>query len=94
MKKAWLIAASLAAALGATSAFAAPVSLSPGVYIPSADAPQRIEARLRRHTCVARSRTSVGYEVSTSLAVARAGALAQCAVRTRRGLVCVLVSCT
>ena len=66
--------------------------LDGGVYAPRTDAPMLVQAA-HRYTCVARSRTSMGYEVSTSLAVAKRGALAQCAVRTRRGLVCVIVSC-
>jgi hypothetical protein len=91
MNRIWILAAALAT-LAAPAAFAGPARLDAGVYSPRTDAPMLVQAA-HRWTCVARSRTSMGYEVSTSLAVAKRGALAQCAVRTRRGLVCVITSC-
>jgi len=92
MNRVWILAAALAATLAAPAAFAGPGPLDAGVYSPRTDAPMLVQTA-HRWTCVARSRTSMGYEVSTSLAVAKRGALAQCAVRTHRGLVCVLTSC-
>ena len=94
MKRAWIVGAALAASLGTASAVAAPATLDSGVYSPRTDAPELVQNRGHMWYCVARSRTSSGWERSASLAVAKRGALAQCAVRTRRGLVCVLVSCT
>ena len=51
------------------------------------------DASARAYKCIARSRTSSGWEVATTLAGARLGALRQCAVRTPRGLRCYITSC-
>jgi hypothetical protein len=47
-----------------------------------------------RITCYAHSRTAYGYGYSPSRAVAIRIALSQCAIRTPRGLVCRITSCT
>jgi hypothetical protein len=86
-------AASLLAGAATAPAIAAPASpLDPGVYSPSTDAPMHLDAR-RVYKCTARSRSAYGYEISASLAVAKKGALVQCAVRTPRGQTCVITSC-
>jgi hypothetical protein len=92
MKTAILAAALAAATLGVAAAAAATGPLDPGVYRPG-DA-QLQPARLRVHTCVARSRVAVGYWTSTSLSLSRRRALVQCAVRTPRGFNCFITGCT
>jgi hypothetical protein len=89
-----MLGAALAACLGADVATAsASAPLDPGVYAPRTDAPALAPARYHRWTCIARSRMAYGYGVAASRPAAARMALAQCAVRTRRGLVCVLTSC-
>ena len=92
MKLPPIAAAGAALALFVGAAKATP--LDNGVYRPGADAPTLIQARARTHTCVARSRTAVGYWTARSLATAKHGALVQCAIRTPRGVLCVIVSCS
>ena len=46
------------------------------------------------HTCYARSPRATGWGTSPSRATAARIALNECAVRTPRGLVCVLTRCT
>ncbi len=45
------------------------------------------------HTCYAHSRVAYGYGISPYLGTAKVIALRECAVRTPRGLVCVITSC-
>ncbi len=90
-----MIAVALAAAtLGGASSAHTLNGLNDGVYSARSETPALQPAAVRRHTCVARSRTAVGYWTTTSLAAAKLGALRQCAVRTPRGLVCLVVSCS
>jgi hypothetical protein len=67
-----------------TLAVAATVLLATAVCTTTADA---------RITCVARSVQAMGYGISPRLATAKTIALAQCAVRTRRGLMCRITAC-
>jgi hypothetical protein len=90
-----MIAAALAAAaIGGADCAQASTNLDDGVYSPRSEAPSLQQAAYRRHTCVARSRTAVGYWTTTTVAGAKLGALRQCAVRTPRGLLCLVVSCS
>jgi hypothetical protein len=66
-----------------TLAVAATVLLATAVCATTADA----------HTCTARSVQAMGYGISPRLATAKAIALTQCAVRTRRGLMCRVTAC-
>ena len=90
-----MIAAALAAAtIGGASSAQTSARLDDGVFSARSGAALMQPAAYRRHTCVARSRTAVGYWTTTSIAGAKLGALRQCAVRTPRGFVCVVVSCS
>jgi hypothetical protein len=90
-----MIAAALAAtAFGGASSAHTSSGFNDGVYSVASEKPALQPAALHRHTCVARSPMAVGYWTTTTLAGAKLGALRQCAIRTRRGLVCVVVSCT
>jgi hypothetical protein len=90
-----MIAAALAAAaIGGASSAQTTANLNGGVYPPHVTASLFQPAAYRRHTCVARSRTAVGYWTTTTVAAAKLGALRQCAVRTPRGFLCVVVSCS
>jgi hypothetical protein len=91
MRPALTAAALAAAAVCGASQAATPIDH--GVYSPRSDAPTLTEARYS-HTCVARSATAMGYWTARYLATAKLGALRQCAVRTPRGLVCLIVSCS
>ncbi|HXQ15890.1 MAG TPA: hypothetical protein VN814_14845 [Caulobacteraceae bacterium] len=91
MRPALIAAAFAAAAFCGASQAATPIDN--GVYSPQTDAPTLTQARLS-HTCVARSAVAVGYWTARYLATAKVGALRQCAVRTPRGLVCLIVSCS
>ncbi|HTP77292.1 MAG TPA: hypothetical protein VMJ73_09955 [Rhizomicrobium sp.] len=51
------------------------------------------EANARAYKCTARSPVAYGWFISPSLSVARYNALRQCAIRTPRGLVCLIRSC-
>jgi hypothetical protein len=86
-----MLGAVLAAVLS-SGAVASPAPLDPGTYSPRTDAPVLTEVA-HRWTCIARSRVAYGYGISTSKAVAGRLALSQCAIRTPRGLTCVLTSC-
>jgi hypothetical protein len=66
-----------------TFAVAATLLLATAVGVTSAEA----------RTCVARSVQAMGYGISPRLATAKAIALTQCAVRTRRGLMCRITAC-
>ena len=94
MTRTMLAAALAAAAIGGSSSAQTSAKLDDGVYSPRSEAQLVQPAAYRRHTCVARSRTAVGYWTTTSVAGAKIGALRQCAVRTPRGFVCVVVSCS
>ena len=90
-----VIAAALAAAaIGGASSAQTSANFDNGVYSPRSDTQLMQPAAYRKHTCVARSRLAVGYWTTTTLAAAKLGALRQCAVRTPRGLVCLVVSCS
>jgi hypothetical protein len=89
-----LAAAALAAgALGGASLAATPGGFDAGVYRPASDAP-KLELAYHRRYCIARSPVAYGYGLSASLVTARALALANCAVRTPRGMRCFVTSCT
>jgi len=45
------------------------------------------------HACTAHSIQAMGYGISPSLAVAKRLALANCAIRTHRGLICRITAC-
>ena len=94
MKRTMIAAALAAAALGGASSAQTSANLDSGVYSASSDAPLMQPAASRRHTCVARSRLAVGYWTTTTVAGAKLGALRQCAVRTPRGFLCLVVSCS
>jgi|SRR5579872_6954267 len=93
-----ILAAALAA-LCAASAQASPgaARLDPGLYSPGgSDAPTLQSARTIRvhvYTCTARSQFAYGYWTAAYLAVARQGALVQCAARTPRGFLCRITRC-
>jgi hypothetical protein len=91
MKLGLIAAALTAAAMCGASQAATP--LDNGVYSPHTGAPSLTEVRLS-YTCVARSAVAMGYWTARYLATARLGALRQCAVRTPRGMVCLIVSCS
>jgi hypothetical protein len=93
--KTMMIAAALAAsAMASASSADAPARLDQGVYSSRADAPMRIEARLRAYSCIARSAVAMGYWTGPTRAAARLGALRQCAVRTPRYMACFIASCS
>jgi hypothetical protein len=94
MKRTMIAAALAAAAIGGASSAQTSATLDNGVYSPRRDAQPLRPAAYRRHTCVARSRLAVGYWTTTSVAGAKLGALRQCAARTPRGLLCLVVSCS
>jgi len=94
MTRTMIAAALAAAAIGGASSAQTSRALDDGVYSPRSQAPALQQVAYRRHTCVARSRTAVGYWTTTTLAGAKLGALRQCAVRTPRGLLCLVVSCS
>jgi hypothetical protein len=90
--------AALAGALGclmlAGAGSAEPIG-APAVYTPTAAPllqPVRV-IKIHVYTCTARSRVAYGVATSGVLATARRGALYQCAVRTPRGLVCLITRC-
>ena len=89
-----IIAALAAAAIGGATTAQASAKFDDGVYSPRAGTQLMQPAAYRRHTCVARSRLAVGYWTTTTVALAKLGALRQCAARTPRGLLCVVVSCS
>jgi hypothetical protein len=93
MKRTILVAAFAAAALGGASFAATPSGFDSGVYTPRTDAPVLQQAAYRHH-CIAHSRVAYGYGYSLSLAQSKAIALSQCAIRTPRGLLCVITSCS
>jgi hypothetical protein len=88
------LAAAIAAATICCAGSAASTGFSDGVYSPRTEVTLAREAAYHRHTCVARSRLAMGYWTTTTVAAAKVGALRQCAVRTPRGLLCVVVSCS
>jgi hypothetical protein len=94
MMRMMIAAALAAAAFGGASSAQISANLDRGVYSPRSQAPLMQPAAYRRHTCIARSRLAVGYWTTTTVAGAKLGALRQCAVRTPRGLLCVVVSCS
>jgi hypothetical protein len=94
MTRMMIAAALAAAAIGGASSAQTSASFDNSVYSPRSEAPLMQPAAYRRHTCVARSRTAVGYWTTTTVAGAKLGALRQCAVRTPRGFLCVVVSCS
>jgi len=51
------------------------------------------DASARAYRCTARSPLAFGWFISPNLAVSRYNALRQCAIRTPRGLVCLIRSC-
>jgi hypothetical protein len=51
------------------------------------------DASARVYKCTARSPVAFGWFISPNLSVARYNALRQCAIRTPRGLVCLIRSC-
>jgi hypothetical protein len=91
MKLGLIAAAALATAAMVGASQAEP--LDKGVYSPRTDAPALTNVRLS-YTCVARSAVAMGYWTARYLATAKVGALRQCAVRTPRGMVCLIVSCS
>ena len=93
MKRTILVAALAAAALGGASFAATPSGFDSGVYTPRTDAPTLQHAYYMYH-CVAHSRVAYGYGNSRLLGSAKAIALSQCAIRTPRGLLCVITSCS
>jgi hypothetical protein len=94
MTRTMIAAALAAAAIGGANCAQASTNLNDGVYSPRNGTPVLQQAAYRRHTCIARSRTAVGYWTTTTVAGAKLGALRQCAVRTPRGLICLVVSCS
>jgi hypothetical protein len=82
-----------AAALGGASVAAAPGGFDSGVYRPRADAPT-LQPAYYVHHCIAHSRVAYGYGYSRSLTSAKAIALANCSVRTPRGLLCLITYCS
>jgi hypothetical protein len=94
-----VLTAALAALAAATSAQASPdaARLDPGVFSAGGwDTPTLQPARVIRvhvYTCTARSRFAYGYWTAAYLAVARQGALVQCAARTPRGFLCRITRC-
>ena len=94
MKRTIMVAALAAAAtLGGASFAATPSGFDSGVYSPRTDAPT-LQQVYYLHHCVAHSRVAYGYGNSISLRQSKAIALTQCAVRTPRGLLCVITSCS
>jgi hypothetical protein len=93
MKSTIMVAALAAAALGGASFAATPSGFDSGVYTPKTDAPT-LQTVVHRRYCIAHSRVAFGYGYSPSLASAKTIALANCAVRTPRGFLCVITSCT
>jgi hypothetical protein len=89
-----IVAALAAATIGGASSAQTSAKFDDGVYSPSSDAQLMRQAAYRRRTCVARSRLAVGYWTTTTVDAAKLGALRQCAARTPRGLLCVVVSCS
>ena len=83
-----------AAAICCAGSAQSSIGLNDGVYSPRTEVTLAREAAYHRHTCVARSRLAVGYWTTTTVAAAKVGALRQCAVRTPRGLLCLVVSCS
>jgi hypothetical protein len=94
MTRTMIAAALAAAAIGGASSAQTSANLDNGVYSPRSGTPLMQPAAYRRHTCIARSRLAVGYWTTTTVAGAKLGALRQCAVRTPRGLLCVVTSCS
>jgi hypothetical protein len=93
MKRLILMAALAAATLGGASFAATPSGFDSGVYSPKTDAPA-LQQVAYRHYCIAHSRVAYGYGYSPYLASAKTIALANCSVRTPRGLLCIITSCT
>jgi len=93
MKRTIMVAALAAAALGGASFAATPSGFDSGVYSPRTDAPTLQQVAYRHH-CIAHSRVAYGYGYSPYLASAKTIALANCAIRTPRGLLCVITSCS
>jgi hypothetical protein len=94
MTRTMMAAALAAAAIGGSAYAQASTNLNDGVYSLRNGTPALQQAAYRRHTCIARSRTAVGYWTTTTVAGAKLGALRQCAVRTPRGLRCFVTSCS
>ncbi len=70
---------------------------APAVYAPATDAAPLLQPvrviKVHVYTCTARSRVAFGVWTAPLLATARTGALYQCALRTPRGLVCLITRC-
>jgi hypothetical protein len=81
--------------LGASAA-PAPLRLDPAVVstFDRVDRPvvERVHL-VRVYTCTARSRVAYGVWTAGTLSVAKRGALTQCAIRTPRGMVCLITAC-
>ncbi|MFI4935937.1 MAG: hypothetical protein ACHP7N_15050 [Caulobacterales bacterium] len=96
MKRFVVLAACAMACLASGSVSAAPqATLQSAVVRPGDAAPTLQAARYYRyHTCTARSRYGFGVWTAPSRAVARRGALVQCALHTPRGFLCRITSCS
>jgi len=82
----------IALALAVTSV-AAPIAASAAPAGGLAVSPYLQQARYY-YACTARSRVAMGYwKNAPNLATAKLNALRECAIRTPRGLVCVITAC-
>jgi hypothetical protein len=97
MKLTTLLAAGAALCLAAPTAIASPprgsMQVDGATYSSRTQAPRLIQATARGHTCMARSAAAVGYWTAKTVAEAKLGALRECAVRTPKGMNCVIASC-